>query len=286
MMMSSSPPSALSDPPAAHEMSDPPAAAEITCVEALRNQNDEGIVTLKGKDGSLVLADRGKLAARCLVFRQMLFGKFSEASKSTVELGYSGDVIKAIVEYSCNDTASILNSDWDYDMVQKVVSLMDAARYFGLPELGLKAQVAAVAAINEKPSLCAAWLAACQVHVVSVETIELAWAKIRSNPQVLLEEGSISLLSSSTIEQIIKDQSIQTDAYTLFRYLQEWSKDDEARKPTAAQLIQHVPLECIEPTYLSTTVASSGLVTKEQLCDAHETQALWVNERPGCKRAR
>jgi hypothetical protein len=44
---------------------------------------------------------------------------------------------------------------------------------------------------------------------------------------------------------------------------------------------EHVSLDLIDPADLSTTVASSGLVTKDQLFDAFKAQALSAKERHG-----
>jgi hypothetical protein len=103
---------------------------------------------------------------------------------------------------------------------------------------------------------------------------------IRSKPESLLKGASIALLSASRIEEILKDEKVEADEYTLFRILQAWAniskneeKDDEetpasgqeceTRKREAAEMMEYVSLNLIDPTDLSTTVASSGLVTTD-----------------------
>jgi hypothetical protein len=85
---------------------------KVTLAEALKalllTKEELSDLTLKGKDGSTVRANRAMLAARSPVFHRMLYGQFSEAEQSVVELGYTGDVLKEIVEYIHTDTALIL----------------------------------------------------------------------------------------------------------------------------------------------------------------------------------
>jgi hypothetical protein len=252
---------------------------------------------LKGTDGVLVPAVRVVLAIRSKVFRRMLYGDFVEAKKFVVELGYSGEVLRAIVEYICSDTCGILETEtFNEEFVQTIVSLVDAATYFELPKLCEKAQEAARRAMEKKPSLSGTFLVAydTQGSIAPSALVKTASKNIQANPKLLLEEGSkLARLSSARIEEILKDNTLFTDEYTVFLILQAWSNatgapssagllaedsSTNSRKRTATQFMEHIALDCISPSVLCTNVAESGLVTNEQLNAAYKTQALTTED--------
>ncbi|CAB9523874.1 expressed unknown protein [Seminavis robusta] len=116
---------------------DLPHCEEITrdaCIASFLT--DEGLcdITLKGKDGVSVNANRFWLAARSRVFRSMLLGEFSEAKKDVIPLGYNGCVLKALVEYIVTDRALVLENEGQ-ESDGELVSLMAAAMFFELPGL-------------------------------------------------------------------------------------------------------------------------------------------------------
>ncbi|CAB9514149.1 expressed unknown protein [Seminavis robusta] len=106
-------------------------------------------IVLKGNDGVDVPANRFLLAARSDVFMGMLLGKFQESSSPVVELGFSGSVLKAVVEFVLTDTAQVLNckkrkapdsekenAAISPEQIELFVSLAEAASYFDLAGLG------------------------------------------------------------------------------------------------------------------------------------------------------
>ncbi|CAB9510603.1 expressed unknown protein [Seminavis robusta] len=103
-------------------------------------------IILKGNDGVEVPANRFLLAARSDVFMGMLLGKFQESSSPFVELGFSGSVLKAVVEFVITDTAEVLSceqrkapdsqhADVNAQQIESLVSLAEAALFFDLPGL-------------------------------------------------------------------------------------------------------------------------------------------------------
>jgi hypothetical protein len=280
---------------------------EITREEALLallSNEKYSDITLKGTDGSLVRANRAILAARSPVFDSMLYGDFAEAHQSVVDVGYNGETLQDVVDYIYTDEVPIFDDEQTSadDSAQKVLSLMDGATYFALPELCRRAQAVAIAQTEKKASLCVAYFAACETYgalVADSKVEESVLEKIRSNPKILLEEGvSLASLSSSRIEKILKDTKVLADEFTLFQILQAWAEawvegsdhtygtelseiSHQSRKRTASQLIQHIALEGIDPGDLSTTVKTSGLVTSDQLLNAYETQALLAKQKHG-----
>jgi hypothetical protein len=262
-------------------------AGEITRDEAMKTlltDEDLSDITLKGSDGTLVLAQRCMLAARSFVFRRMLYGDFCEASQSLVDVGYTGDVLQAIVDYIYTNTTTFFNQE-TFDEAF-VVALIDAATYFELSELLRQALDAARSAMEKNSSLCITFLSVCETNCALADELEVfALEKIRSDPKMLLNnESMLASLSSTRIEEIVKDDNLLANEYTVFLILQAWSnaEDDEdittldisPRKHTAKRLTQYLSLELIRPVDISTTVASSGFVTNDQICNAYKAQSL------------
>jgi hypothetical protein len=272
--------------------------SEITREEAIRNllmDEDLSDLLLVGTDGVAVRSNRCMLASRSKVFRGMLYGDFSEASSSSVSLGYKGKILQTVVEYIYTDKCEILN-ECNIELARTVVSLADAANYFDLPKLSQKAKVLACSKIREQPSLACVLLDEYSgVGGVTSEIEEYARQTIRSHPSILLDQSTaISSLSPALLETIIQDKKIDANEHTLFRILECWANadDDEMsnsmsgepldaaesqhieRREAAKQMTHHIRLERIDPNHLSTTVTSSGLATRDQLFEAYKLQAL------------
>jgi hypothetical protein len=272
--------------------------SEITREEAIENlltDEDLSDLLLVGTDGVAVRSNRCMLASRSKVFRGMLYGDFSESSSSSVSLGYKGDVLQAVVEYIYTDKCELFN-ECNVELARTVVCLAEAANYFDLPKLSQKAKDLACSMIREQPSLACVFLDEYSgVGGVTSGIEEYARQTIRSNPSALLDESTaIWSLSPALLDTIIQDKNIAANEYTLFRILEAWANaaDDEMsnnnsgepldaaesqrieRSEAAKQMTHHLRLERIDPHYLSTTVASSGLVTHDQLFEAYTLQAL------------
>jgi hypothetical protein len=273
---------------------------ELSLPEALKKlltEEDLSDLTLQGDDGSQIKVNRCLMAIRSAVFRRMLYGDFAEANQSIVKLGYSMDVLKALVQYIYTDSADILKSEaHDDGFVRTLLSLIDAATYFGLPGLGRKARDLGSSSIKENPVV---WFAVCGSYGVTLTTSfeESALELIRANPKKLLEGEAIALLSESQMERILKDEKLEADEYTLFLILQAWTNTNEGEKigggiepkeeasasrmRTAERMTKYISLESINPVDLSTTLTASGLVTNEQLSEAYKTQALSSQQQHG-----
>jgi hypothetical protein len=284
--------------------------SEITHQQAMRNllmDEDLSDLSLIAIDGEVVRSSRCILASRSKVFRGMLYGDFSEATSSSITLGYKREILKALVEYIYTDDCELFH-ECNVELARLVVRLADAANYFDLPGLSQKAKGLACYMMRGQPSLACVFLAECNVVGDVTSGIEgKARQTIRLNAYALLSPGktqgqAILSLSPTLLETIIRDQKIEADEYTMFRILDAWSNatDDEMshnnrksgetldmgterreaarqtteRREAARQMTNHLRLDHIAPHDLSTTVTSSGLVTSEQLLEAYKLQAL------------
>jgi hypothetical protein len=247
---------------------------------------------------------RGMLGARSPVFRSMLFGNFSEATSSSVTLGYEGSVLRALVEYIYTDDCEVFHKkEFDFELSKTLVGLADAANYFGLPDLYKNAKDLAFSVMRSRPCL------ACNA-LSYLEDKSGVWSEmegkirqiIRSNASAILENevNVISSLSASSLENILREDDIGVDDFTLFLVLEAWANNDgkkvvtaagkqldsseiqnEDRRETAAQLTHYIRFSHIDPSKLSTKVQESGLVTTEQLCEAFKKQALHSERQLG-----
>jgi hypothetical protein len=278
-------------------------------LETLLNDEDLADLTLQGKDGVLVHANRCMLAARSSVFRRMLFGEFSESDSSIVTVDYHSEVLKAIVQYIYTDDSKIFHKKCDADLARTVVSLIDAANFFNLGKLRRKAQKWAFTSMQQHPFIAGVFLDECSSLCSGGFGPEEEYAlnTIRSFPSAMLQDGSaLFSLNPATMEQLMQDEKIEADEYTLFLLLEAWSKatppagytrrheppssstDDERdfswqenRKDIAMSLVKHIRLDRIDPSSLSSTVFNSGLVSTEHLLDAYRTQALSAERQYG-----
>jgi len=268
---------------------------EITQQDALRallSDEKYADVTMKGSDGSKVRANRAMLAARSPVFDRMLYGEFKEAARDEVEVGYDGVTLKTVVSYIYTDMVPIIEVESvNVDAIRKVFFAMDAASYFGLLTLRNKTEKEIIEAMNRKPAAWLRCLAICDENegIAPLRIKEMALEKIRTDPKILVDEH-VNMLSEYRMEETLKDQCIFAAENTLFQALSAWSKIDcdgentseaksRARKRKAAELTRHISLKNIDPFQLSSSVAPSGLVTKEQLFEAFKAQALYVKEK-------
>jgi BTB/POZ domain len=252
-------------------------------------------VILKGTDGVEVPANRFLLAARSKVFRAMLFSKFREATSPAVQLGFQGNVLRAVVEYIVTDSAEMLkknkkrkgteetNPPYDFKNIVSLVSLMEAASYFHLPELGKLVFALLEHILNKWPSLSMSTLQACQMAgpTIASELTDTALQHVRALHFKMITTCQVSCLSADILETILKDNDMRMTEYELFQILQQWSagvgnppSGQSDRHATAAKLSQYIAFEKIDPLHLSTTVTDSGLVTSEKLLEVYKNQAL------------
>jgi hypothetical protein len=307
--------------------------AEISRTDAMRSlltNHELSDLTLRGTDGALVIANRCLLASRSPVFCSMLFGPFAEASKTTVDLGYDGVILQAIVEYIYMDHIPELEAkteeeedgddeadddeaekstrrQCDRELVRFLVTLVDAAEYFALPELRRKAEASVEAHMERSHLVAILVLAACAPDCAQVLR-QRALDLVKTNPKLLLkgDTSSVALIHPCHVEEILKDDRLPMDELSCFRIVESWanaehsnddnnknqhdssSTDDEERsdwrqhrKRIAAQMTSHIDLARIPASELSTTVTCSRLVSLEQLCNAYMAQALRSEKKYG-----
>lgn len=263
---------------------------EISREDAIRDllKDDElSDLTLRAKDGTLVIANRCLLASRSPVFRRMLFGPFKESSDSVIDVGYDGCVLRAIVDYI------YLNTIPEFSTARFWVNLIDAAVYFALPELRRQMEEEANEMMQDDSDLTVEILATCTPGFETTRVLEdcaLNFVKHHPYDRLLFHgETFVPMIHPSYIEGILTDRYVPLDEKHYFEILQKWSNvttdktdDDNARlnnqKRIAADMTKHIHLEDIDSTDLITKVAPSGLVSTDQLCEAFKTQSLRANK--------
>ncbi|CAB9522165.1 expressed unknown protein [Seminavis robusta] len=252
-------------------------------------------VTLVANDGQKVRANRFVLSARSPVFRRMFLGNFSEATKPEVDVGFSGIVMQEIVEYIHTDTCASLNGkkrkacdeneakQWDVqkELAEKMVALSAAAMYYNLPSLVKEIEKSISKVVKQVPSLPLMVLASCRKEGPSVPStlLELAWTFVRANKEALMEAKVHACVDATLVEEIVKDEKLEMDEYTLFVFLTKWvDSNPKDRQAIAKNLGINLRLEKINPAYLSTSVSSSGLFAADQINEAYKKQALHAEQ--------
>ncbi|CAB9499785.1 expressed unknown protein [Seminavis robusta] len=189
-------------------------------------------VTLKGRDGVEVPANRFLLSARSQVFRGMLLGG-PEVSSLGVELDFQGSVLRAVVEYIYTDSAPMLNCKkrkspdtrtFDFEHIQSLVSLAAAASHFQLSGLGKLVLKNFKQIWAEYPCWSFAVLQACRMAGPSVpwNLLVAAWTRVRVTPTETITKEHIHCLSPDVLEEILKDPKMQLTEYQLFQILNLW----------------------------------------------------------------
>ncbi|CAB9503584.1 expressed unknown protein [Seminavis robusta] len=258
-------------------------------------------VSLQGTDGGKIRANRMALSVRSPYFKTMFKkGAFKEADKDVVPIGFSSFVLKAIVEYVHTDTASILaeivvidngavsSSKISAEVMEKfqaLLSLTEAAIYVDLPNLWEKAQNCLESLLRAYPCFGISILAASKHGgpVISGELKNQACRSIGLSKSGAFNEDVLGGINGSLLAAILRDDGVTLGDGVRFKLIVGWSKSEpsilgggtkEDRQKAAKNLVQnHIELEFIDPDDLSSLVATSGLVTTEQLCNAFQRQA-------------
>ena len=285
----------------------------------LRNDRFHDI-QLEGTDGVRTGANRAVLAARSDVFEKALFGDFAESNSEVIKLKYSGSVIAALVEYIHTDSASIFGEkcnvlsarsgvciDTALPCITTLVSLAAAAAYYNLPGLCAKIADFLLEGFRQKISLACLVLSCCDQEGPSVpgKIKEAAFSHLRSNLMLLEKPDipAIQLLSYNSVQEILEDWKIRDDEIYLFKLLQMWCGEDtghpgektegtstgnEDRLEIARNLAEHIHLEFMSPSELSTIVTSSSLVPPARLALAYKEYSLYSEKckEPCQKRCR
>ena len=251
-------------------------------------------VALKGTDGVQVFSSACLLAARSDTFRSLLYDDSDGGGESTqISIGYKGCVLQAVVEYVLTDTAALATpviangEDADFsaaaERARSIVSVVDAAKYFLLPNLGKMAEECAKAEMrNNAPLACVYLSAAAELKITDLE--EAAMDVVRGEVHFDLRDHKMAmeLLSSDALRLILEDEYCEADERGLFVFLCAWvgtgsggdDAEKERRKTVASKFVQHIKLEEMDPSDLADIVSSSGLVTDEEMLEAYKQQAL------------
>ena len=253
-------------------------------LERLLTDDSLADVTLKGNDGVEVPVNKGLLAARSEVFRALLYGNFAEGGESTVSIGYTGSVLKAVVDYIYTDRLTFLVSAGD---ARTAAAIMEAANYFHLPGMCEKAKEIATEEMKSNPSIAFEYLSAgTELNVIDMEQSAMMCLR-KSLPEIMGMEGageSIQALAPPVVGRILRDEDIQADEKTLFLLLKRWSDSGEdfggrSRKEIASDLISHIRLDQIDPSTLSELVVPTGLVADARLMEIFKAQAILASSQ-------
>jgi hypothetical protein len=131
------------------------------------------------------------------------------------------------------------------------------------------------------------------------EIKDLALSSIRKRPEAALDPSNactnspvgVNALSQSALSEILRDPRVEGEEVILFQALEAWSKasnpepneadwggnnsnESKKRKDAASELSHFIHLKRIKPSDLSTTVASSGLISSDRLLGAFKEHAL------------
>ena len=251
-------------------------------------------VALKGTDGVQVFSNACLLAARSDTFRSLLYDDSDRSGESTsVSIGYKGCVLQAVVEYILTDTAAFVTpvlakgEDADFsaaaERARSIVSVVDAGKYFLLPNLGKMAEECAKAEMrNNAPLACVYLSTAAELKIAGLE--EAAMDVVRGEVHFDLRDHKMAmeLLSSDALRLILEDEYCEADERGLFLFLCAWvgtgsggdDAEKERRKTIASRFVRHIKLEDMDPSDLADIVSSSGLVTDEEMLEAYKQQAL------------
>jgi BTB/POZ domain len=267
------------------------AAPELSIEEAFALALTDGTfhdITLQASDGVPVPANRTILALRSPVFRKMIFGNFQEATGGIiVNVDYPEPVVTALVEYihtnKVNPVVELdaVNSNSDeipkayQEEFQTLLTLTAAAAYYGLPKLCHEVQQCLSSYVMACPLLASAVLEACTQEGPAISN-DLKQSAVSNIYRLLLntdfDAKMLERVSPAAVELFfVECKALSCDH--LFLCIDTWRHFQADRHPIAKQFIQdHVNLKLIDPEILSTSVASSGLVTMEQLVEAFQYQ--------------
>jgi hypothetical protein len=109
----------------------------------------------------------------------------------------------------------------------------------------------------------------------------------RALPFKKITSDQISCSSAQVLETLLKDEELKMNEYERFRILEQCMEADgdspsiqRDRHPVAANLVQHILLDKIDPKHVSTSVAASGLVASEKLSEVYKIKLLlWQHNK-------
>jgi hypothetical protein len=198
-------------------------------------------VELIGTDGERVAVHRTILAARSKVFETLLYGKFSEASKPSVSLAYSGYVLRMIAEYCYTDHIKLLDGDCATEDIALVCQLAAAAEYFYLPHLCEKITTWAKSKMDEDARIAWSFLIFGDKFEMYGEIFDYTMSRIITNFAEATKDPShvpFADLGPSVLESILSDERLgkvmSEDQITpieeiqLFQFVARWAHAEES----------------------------------------------------------
>jgi hypothetical protein len=226
-------------------MGDRKTRTDETLVFAIRNifESDSSFcdIELIGTDGERVAVHRTILAARSKVFETLLYGKFSEASKPSASLGYSGYVLRMIAEYCYTDHIKLLDGDCATDKIALVCQLAAAADYFHLPHLCQKITAWARSKMDEDTRIAWSFLIFGDKFEINGELSDCTMTRIITNFAEAMKDPShvpFADLGPSVLESILsderlgrvlsEDQMAPIEEIQLFQFVARWVHVEES----------------------------------------------------------
>lgn len=255
-------------------------------LEALHDE-DMSDITLVGKDGAHVQANRFVLAARSKVMKRMLYGNFREAASNEIPFyDYDRSILEAVVEYCCRNEISKfrLYIHRNSDSARRLVQLYKAADFLDLLGLArLVVQMAHNLTSRYPPLACAVFDEADLNTKISKDALLM----IQCRPYVTLPPhqetgGGIDNLSPHKLACIFKDNEVKASEFFLFKMLQTWVEvvADNTPEPlqVAKKCTKYLALENIEPQNLLSDVLKSGFCAEKKITTAITIQALRASQ--------
>jgi hypothetical protein len=209
---------------------------------------------------------------------------------------------------ACNANASSQEEKADdtddaYKMklVRFLVAMMDASDYFALSALRRKTESSAKELMLARETFAPFFMAECAPDCDATKVLrDTALLLVKKNPTLLIHgtKSIVAQIHPSYVQEILKQERLPMNEYSCFQILQAWATAETGspegennvaitasteatthdwqtnRKRVASEMSSYIHPENISPTDLSTVVASSDLVSVEQLFDAYKTQAL------------
>lgn len=248
-------------------------------------------LTLVCVDGVELKAHTLVLYARSSVFATLLFGCFAEAGLSRINVDYTGNVVKAILQYCYTDDPEILRQEQDQqdetahqdveeDTIRTVVSLLQAADFYDLSRLVDHSRAWCLEILKADPRVAPVLVDAARAAGTPADQVaRKAMQRIRMNPTMFLLNGmGLKSMHPSTLEVILKDGNIKANEFSLYGILKKWvdagptvdtCRDDmeasQNRHEIGQVLIKNLCLKQMRVSELVNTVAFSGLVSGEEL---------------------
>ena len=198
---------------------------ETLSAKLLARLGQEGVTDLYllSSDGVRVPAFRAVLACRSDVFYGMLCGEFKEAAAEQVNLDYTGETLRAVVEFCITDVVKRFDGRQDEATARSLVDLFACAHFLQMPLLQEKARVLLESLMESKKSLACAAFDEALLCGEATESVKLvAFNVIRTFPETsLLSKPGILSLGTEALTEIISDENVACEEITIFRALDQ-----------------------------------------------------------------